>query len=372
MGPPPEGFPPVSIQRGRLVALLAELCPAARIDLAGAVALPCPLPHRQRWLDWVAAGKHGGLEYLERDPQGRADPCLRNPWAGTLLIFAQRYTDGWPADDPDPAAGGAAPADAPWTGRVSRYARGLDYHDVLLANIKGVLAGLKAELPDLAAFPATDTGPYLEREYAWLAGLGFLGRNRCLIHEKLGSGLFLGVALTNLRVAGLAAPGLPGTEPLYAVRPRRLRPPRQAPWELCGSCTRCLDACPTTALDLAGGLDAGRCLSTWTIEWRGEVSPADRPSQGGLLFGCDICQAVCPWNRRAAARSAQGDAGLPPPPVQYATLPEHAELSLADLARLDDHEFRRRLRRTPLWRAHPAGMRRNASTVLANLKEEES
>lgn len=368
----PEDFSTVTIERSDLAGLLAGLCPASRIDLAGAVALPCPLPHRERWLRWVAEERHGGLDYLLRDPVGRADPCLRSPWAGTLLVFAQRYTDGWPADDPDPAAGGSGPPGIPWTGRVSRYARGLDYHDVLLRDIQEVLAGLKEALPHLVAFAATDTGPYLEREYAWLAGLGFLGRNRCLIHEKLGSGLFLGVALTNLEVTGLATAGRPEPEPLHAVRPRRLRPPATPPWELCGSCTRCLDACPTAALDLEKGLDAGRCLSTWTIEWRGAAPAAERASQGGILFGCDICQAVCPWNQRAAARAAQGDAPLPSLPPQYAVLPEHAELKLADLVELDDHESRRRLRRTPLWRAHPEGMRRNAATVLANLREGES
>jgi epoxyqueuosine reductase len=221
-------------------------------------------------------------------------------------------------------------------------------------------------MPGLAAFPATDTGPYLEREYAWLAGLGFLGKNTCLIHEKLGSGLFLGVALTNLEIDGLPPGPEPQAEPLYALTPRRRRAPTRLLASHCGTCTACLEACPTNALLPEGGLDARRCISTWTIEWRGQAPPESRSAQGGLLFGCDICQSVCPWNQRAAERVA-------PTPVrdEYAPLPEHQELRLADLARMNDAEFRRRFRRTPLWRAHPEGMRRNAAVVQANLAAKE-
>lgn len=356
-----------------LAARLAAACPGRHLDLAGAVALPCPLPHADRWRAFVAEGRHGGLDYLTRDPEARLDPTGRFPWATTLLVFAQRYTDGWPADDPDPAAGGppGRADDPPWTTRVARYARGLDYHDVLRADITAAVAALAADLPQggnaggaLVARVAVDTGPYLEREYAWLAGLGFLGRNTCLIHEKLGSGLCLGVALTNLVVDGLPAAGQPAPEPLYAAAPRRRHAAPVAPVSRCGTCTRCLEACPTAALLPGGGLDAGRCLSTWTIEWRGQAPPGHDAEAGGLLFGCDICQAVCPWNRHAAAHPA---AGLAPPRAEYAPLPDHAGLSLADLAALPDEAFAARLRRTPLWRAHPDGLRRNAARVLANL-----
>lgn len=355
----PTDIPEVTISRQELALLLAELCPAHRIDLAGAVALPCVQPHRQRWRDWLDADRHADLEYVTRDPAAREDPTIKNAWGRSVLIFAQRYTDGWPTDEDVLLREGM-----PWTDRVARYARGRDYHDVLLKDIKRVVKGLVAAIPGLAAFPSTDTGPYLEREYAWLAGLGFMGKNTCLIHEKLGSGLFLGAALSNLRIEGLPPGHEPQAEPLYAITPRRRREPTRILANHCGSCTACLEACPTDALLPGGGLDARRCLSTWTIEWQGQAPPEHRSEQGGLLFGCDICQSVCPWNQRAAGRGA-------PTAVrdEYAVLPAHAELKLADLVSLTDDDFRARFRRTPLWRAHPDGFRRNAEVVLANLAE---
>ncbi len=249
---------PVTVSVEQLQGWLNCLCPEMGIELAGAVALPCPLPHREKWLQWVADGRHGDLEYLIRESENRADPNRKNPWARSVLVMAHRYTAGWPKLDPDPSAGADAPLDSPWTNRVSRYARGLDYHDVLLKAMRRVLRRLSEKIPGLEAFASTDTGPYLEREYAWLAGLGFLGHNNCLIHEKLGSGLFLGVALSNLVVDGLPAAGIPSVEPLFGLTPRRRRPPQTAPVDLCGSCTRCLDACPTAALDPVKGLDAHR------------------------------------------------------------------------------------------------------------------
>ncbi|PID80973.1 hypothetical protein CSA17_04325 [bacterium DOLJORAL78_65_58] len=356
---------PVPVTAEDLARLLARECPPAGIELAGAVALPCPLPHKDRWLRWVAEGRDGNLEYLRRDPEQRADPTRRNLDARSLLIMAHRYTAGWPKDRSEPAAGGWAPEEASWLGRVSRYARGRDYHVVLLKAMRRVLQGLKQEWPDLAAHASTDTGPYLEREYAWLAGLGFLGHNRCLIHETLGSGLFLGVALTNLEIAGLPPGGAPAPEPLFALAARQRRPITTAPWDRCGNCSRCLDACPTGALDLVHGLDAHLCLSSWTIEWRGRAPQGREHEQGGILFGCDICQAVCPWNRKADRKAE----GLPDPVADYAPLEEHRELTLADLVDLSDDEFRRRFRRTPIWRCHPEGIRRNAARVRSNLRK---
>jgi epoxyqueuosine reductase len=415
---------PVAIGADVLAERLRELCPPQRIDLAGAVALPCPLPHADHWHGWLAAACHAGLAYLERDPETRVDPIRRHPWARSLLVFAQRYADGWDRDDRSPWTGAAA--DRPWTDGVARYARGRDYHSVLLRAIRRLVKRLRATWPDLVARVAVDTGPYLEREYAWLAGLGFLGKNACLIHERLGSGLLLGVALTNLEVAGLAPAGRPAAEPLYGVVPRtRARPgehaarrdarhadarrgdgapggppatPPDGPLTRCGRCTRCLEACPTGAIVEPHRVDARRCIATWTIEWRGGTPADRRGEQGALLFGCDICQAVCPWNRRAARNAAdrppggeaavvaqgvatQGvkdvnsatatgtpdlDTDIWPVLEVYGTRQDYAAIALADLATVATERFRELFRSSPIWRCHPAGLRRNALVVAAN------
>ncbi len=361
---PLDSTPSIQISHAELADLVAVLCPDHGIDLAGVVALPCPLPLAERFGDWLREGRHGGLTYMQRDPAARLQPLQRNPGAKTLLIFGQGYTRGWPTDDPDPSAGATSEGAIPWVRRVARYARGHDYHRTFLHDIKSVINGLREQLPNLQAHASCDTGPYLEREYSWLAGLGFLGKNSCLIHEKLGSGLFLGVALTNMEVSGLPAPGTAQVAPLYAVLPRRSINPKTAYLSACGSCTKCIEACPTGALGPEGGLDAGACISAWTIEKQGHVPTDQEPEVGGILFGCDICQAVCPWNQKAAK------AQLPPVRSSYTALSDHDEITLVELATIDDGEFRRRFRHTPLWRCHPEGMRRNAKRVLTNLEQE--
>lgn len=327
-----------------LTTAVARSAPQHGLDLVGLVPTVGEAPHAQAWRRWLDAGRHGDLEYLERTRDERADPRRRNPEASALLLVAQRYGDGWPVE-----------TRTDWLAGVARYARGADYHDVLLRAFKGLLADLRACWPELVAYPAVDTGPYLERDWAEAAGLGFVGRNTCLIHERLGSALLLAIAPTNLQVAD--PDQLP--RPLYEVAPRG-RPPRPGR-DRCGSCTRCLDACPTGALVAPRELDAGLCLSTWSIEWQGRAPADRRDQQGEHLFGCDVCQAVCPWNERAARRPLSS-----PPGVHYAPLAVHEELTLADLMRMDADTFRMRFRRTPLWRQHPEGMRRNALVVAAN------
>ena len=300
------------------------------------------------WRRWLDRGLDGELDYLRRTREERADPRRRNPWARSLLVFGQRYTDGWPAPADDEARG--------WVRGVARYAHGRDYHEVLLGAVKAVLAGLREAWPELRAHPAVDTGPYLERAWAERAGLGFVGKNTCLIHETLGSGFFLAVAPTSLEIDRWdAAP-----HPLYQLSERGALP--RPGTDRCGSCTRCLEACPTAAFPEPRVLDAGRCLSTWTIEWQGRAPAQERPAQGGRLFGCDVCQQVCPWNARAQRVAAERSA----PREAYRPLADHAQVGLAELIALDAARFRERFRRTPLWRAHPEGLRRNALVVAAN------
>lgn len=338
---------PLATTARDLARALEPHCRENAVDLAGVVPLTGPAPHADAWRHWLDRGRHGDLDYLIRTREERADPRRRNPWARSLLVFGQRYTAGWP--DAGPPAGR-------WLDHVSRYARGRDYHDVLLGAVRRILHGLRSRWPQLRAHPAVDTGPYLERDWAAAAGLGFIGKNTCLIHEALGSGIFLAVAPTDLEVTGPQdAP-----HPLYQVVSRGALP---APGtDRCGSCTRCLDACPTAAFPRPRELDAHRCLSTWTIEWQGRAPATERHRQGDRLFGCDVCQQVCPWNRRAHREAA----AAPPLVADYAPLADHGDVDLGALLTVDADEFRRRFRRTPLWRAHPAGLRRDALVLAAN------
>ena len=342
--------------------ILATPARAHRIALVGALALPCPLDHAADYHAWLDADRHGGLEYMARDPEDRLDPTRARPWARSLLVFAQRYTNGWPADDREAEEG--CGGGRPWLAGVSRYARGADYHDVLRGAIRRLTVhlredlhrrGLIADQAELRCEDAVDAGPYLETEYAWRAGLGFIGKNTLLIHPTLGSGLFLGVAITNLELMGLEDAPRPLIGP-----PASRRMSLEGMASLCGRCTACLDACPSRAFSAPYVLDAGACLSTWSIERRGGAPAERRAEQGGRLFGCDVCQQVCPWNRKAA-RYGHDD-----PPEAYAPSPALAELDLADLIRLDADGFRTRFRRSPLWRCHPEGLRRNVLTVAAN------
>ncbi len=351
-----------SLSADRLREILAAPARAHRIDLVGALSLPCPLEHAPDYRAWLEADRHGGLDYMARDPEDRLDPTRTRPWAASLLVFGQRYVDGWAPDDREAAEGCAE--GRPWTAGVSRYARGVDYHDVLRGAIRRLTVHLREELhrrgviadqAELRCEDAVDAGPYLEREYAWRAGLGFVGRNTMLIHPSLGSGLFLGVAVTNIELTGLDE----ASRPLIGPPAERERAP-EGMASLCGTCTACLDACPTSAFPRPFELDANACLSTWSIEWRGGAPAERRAEQGGRLFGCDVCQQVCPWNHKAARLDRE------PPREDYAAAPAHAELDLADLIRMDADAFRARFRRTPLWRCHPEGLRRNALVVAAN------
>ena len=220
---------------------------------------------------------------------------------------------------------------------ISRYAWGTaDYHDVLKRDLKILTKLLHQEWGEFEAKICVDTAPLLERAHATLAGLGWIGKNTCLINQPLGSWFFLGEILVSLEVA-----------------------PDAPPPDRCGSCRRCIDACPTSALvPTAGGrgwqLDARLCISTWTIEQRGALPPEARAATGSLMFGCDICQEVCPWNRRAPQST---EAGF----QRNETIPPLEELAL-----FSPEQFRDWFRSTPLWRIKYQGLLRNICTVMGN------
>jgi epoxyqueuosine reductase len=299
---------------------------ADRIGLALAGAVPVgPTPSWSAYRAWINHGYAADMDYLSRPDavRRREDPRNIMPEARTVLVVAASYV------------GGSRPAPPPLHGRVSRYAWGEDYHRWLLKQLKELVGILTEKAPDSRRVRTyVDTGPILERAWARRAGLGWIGKNTNLIHPKLGSYLFLGTALLDVPVVG------PHPDP---VTPS------------CGSCTRCIDACPTGALVSPGVLDARRCLSYLTIENRGPIPEEFRPALGDRVFGCDICQDVCPWNRKPRQAHERGP------------LPKHATLSLVDTLMIDAQTFRQRYRHTPIWRATPEGLARNAAVVLGNL-----
>jgi len=303
-------------------ASLQRLAQQYQLDLVGAVQVGGAETWEayRRWLDQGYAGEM--RRYLARPDavDRRADPRQILSETRTLLVVAASYA-GPPHQDLPPLHG-----------RISRYAWVGDYHRWLKRRLESLVSALEE---DLGPFPSrcyVDTGPILERDWACRAGLGWFGKNTTLIHPQWGSYTFLGV-------------GLLGVD---------LEPTPRTQMPSCGSCTRCLEACPTGALVAPGQLDARLCLSYLTVEHRGAIPEALRPKMGSWLFGCDICQEVCPWNRKLLARHAED------------SLPPHASLYLPDLLMIEPETFRARFRRTPIWRATPEGIARNAAVVLGN------
>ena len=269
---------------------------------------------------WLAAGYAGTMAYLQRQAAARKDPRRIMPTARVAVVTLTNYFHG---------RGDAVPA------RVAQYARSGDYHRVLGQRLERLAAALAEIVPGAATRCYVDAGPVPERELAQRAGLGWTGKNMMLIHPRIGSFTFIGVVLTDVDLA----PDLP----FEADR--------------CGSCRRCLDACPTQAFVGPRELDARRCISYLTIEHRGAFTDGQRELVGNWLFGCDECQDVCPWNVKFAAVTEDPELAV------------RSELAAPDLAALltDTPEaFERRVGDTPFERPGLAGMRRNATAVLAN------
>ncbi len=275
-----------------------------------------PPEHGPALRDWIEAGQAGTMGYIERRLEERLDPRRVLPGARSVVCVALNYYQGEPADDS-------------WR-PVARYAWGRDYHDVIGPRLDR-LAGHLAEAAGARSRGYVDTGPVLERDLAARAGLGWIGKNTMLLNPGLGSWFFIGLLLT--------------TAELSHDRPLEDR---------CGSCRACLDACPTGAFVAPYVLDARRCISYLTIEHRGEIDPARRPGMAGWQFGCDVCQDVCPWNRKAPlARTTEFQ-----PRGSYPTA--------TDIRTMDDETLRIRFKGTAILRAKPSGLRRNAAIYLEN------
>jgi epoxyqueuosine reductase len=321
--PPLQELQSTLMMKDQRSDLLCNWAIEAGFDRA-AVAVLKPAANRDFFLDWLARGMHAGMGYLARRAEARLNPAMLFPQASSALCVALQYHGDEPAD---------AESGDLWPG-VARYARGRDYHDLMGERLEVVAQRIEQEIPGTSTRWYVDTGPVLERDLAASCGLGAIGKNTCLLHPDAGSWFLIGEIFTSLQLT-------PSHAPIA---------------DMCGSCRHCLEACPTGALPRAYELDANRCISYWTIEHRGDV-PADiRPLLGGWVFGCDICQEVCPHNE--GPLPAADDAFLLPD--------ERRGLTLEGLLALGTDRYRELFSGSPLKRAKLEGLKRNAVIAMGN------
>lgn len=301
----------------------------AGFELAG-IAPVREFDELDRFREWIAAGHAGEMKYMEgRDETGslkRASLRSTVPWVRSVIVCAINYNTAHPY---------STQVDDPQRGWIARYAWGQqDYHDAVLNRLKSVESKLRAAGDSqLQTRCYVDTGPIVERVYAKYAGIGWIGKNTCIINQKIGSWVFLGVILTS----------------------RELEPDLPAP-DRCGTCTRCIDACPTDALVAPYQLDSNRCISYLTIEKRGAIAEDMRAGMGQQVFGCDICQDACPWNRKSPSTGAP----------EFQARRDLVNPALEWLAGMTDEDFRKQFRGSAVRRAKRSGLRRNAVIAMGN------
>lgn len=339
-----------------MVEFLKQAAHDAGFDLAG-IAPVGEFPELAYFARWIAEKRAGEMRYLEaRDEQGelkRASLARVAPWARSVIVCAMNYNRGDERENEKSASEECSTMEPPATpsktvlgrqsrppcspvsrGWISRYAWSKrDYHDVLMEALRMVERRVHELAQGVQTRCYVDTGPLVERVFARFAGLGWIGKNTCLINQRLGSWLFLGVVLTSLEL-----------------------PPELPPPDRCGTCRRCLDACPTNAFVAPHELDATRCISYLTIEKRGEIPEELRAGVGRNVLGCDICQDVCPWNLRAPVSLAP----------DFAPRPGLVNPDLKWLATISEAEFREVFRNSPVKRSKRSGMRRNAVVAMGN------
>jgi epoxyqueuosine reductase len=301
-------------------------------DLAGIAGIG-EYRELERFPEWIAEGRAGEMHYLEtrNDSGDLKRAALQNaaPWAKSVIVVALNYNSAEPY---------STQCDDMNRGWISRYAWSQrDYHEVMLPKLRALetrVAGMAEETgEDFRSWCYVDTGPVVERVYAKYAGIGWIGKNTCILNQELGSWLFLGVILTSL-----------------ALQPDLAAPDR------CGTCTACLDACPTQAFTGPYEMDATRCIAYLTIEKKGLIPEDLRSGIGRHVFGCDICQDVCPWNRKSPPGSDP----------EMAPRKELVNPSLDWLASLTPETFRETFRKSPIKRAKINGLRRNVVTAMGN------
>jgi epoxyqueuosine reductase len=288
-------------------------------DLVG-IAPASPSGYRQYFEQWIGEGKAGEMQYLAGHFDERTDPATYLPSAASVICVGMNYFVPL-----DPAPPGHA--------RIARYALGDDYHEVIKSRLFKLADWIRQSAPEAQTRCSVDTAPVMEKELAARAGIGWIGRNTCVINEKIGSWVLLGEVITTLPLA-----------------------PDDAATDRCGSCRRCIDACPTAAITAPFQLDARRCISYLTIELKGPIPEEFRAAIGTRIYGCDDCLAACPWNRFAK------DGALMRPHYRA----ELAAPDLIELLSLDEAGFKKRFAGTPILRAKRRGFLRNVCVALGN------
>jgi epoxyqueuosine reductase len=310
-------------------------------DLVG-IATAVPADTFDQFESWLANGYAGDMEYMHRHGEARRHPDSILVDVRSVVMVAMNYNasdressrlaprDQAPLAEHADDSAGCSP-------KIASYARAADYHDVLRNRLNELRDWVREQVPGCHGRGVVDTAPLLERDFARRAGLGWFGKNTMLLNKRLGSFFFLGALLLDI--------------PLEPDEPHEA--------SHCGTCTACLDACPTQAFVAPGVLDARRCLSYLTIELKGSVPAELRPALSDWLFGCDVCQDVCPWNHKAPAAT------------EPAFLPraDFEAVDLVDLLGMSEGEFRRRFHGTAMLRTKRRGMLRNAALILGNRGE---
>ncbi|MGA8490302.1 MAG: tRNA epoxyqueuosine(34) reductase QueG [Terriglobales bacterium] len=322
-------------QPDQLAALLKQIAYRSGFELAG-IAPVRDFAELNYFPRWIEAGHAGEMKYLEaRDNAGQLKrSSLRStaPWARSVIVCAINYNTA------DPYSTQFNDSERGW---ISRYAWSRDdYHEAVMRRLRLVESELQEQVgdktPPLESRCYVDTGPLVERVYAKYAGVGWIGKNTCILNQEQGSWLFLGVILTSFE----------------------LEPDLPAP-DRCGSCTRCIDACPTDALIAPYQLDSNKCISYLTIEKHGAIPEEMRQGMGRHVFGCDICQDVCPWNRKAPVTKTE----------EFHAREDLVNPALEWLAEMSAEEFREKFRGSPIRRTKRTGLRRNAVIAMGNSGE---
>ncbi len=318
-----------------IIAEIENLAKEFSMDQFGITELSRPLTI-DFYKNWLQAGHHGSMKYLEDHLQAKAHPQELWPLATTALVFTKSYA-------PHPRPLTEAPTKSL---RTALYAQGEDYHLWFKQELAKICERLQLRFSQDHFVPLTDSSPVLERDLAQRAGLGWFGKNTCLIHPQKGSLFFIGEIYTSLRIAETK------TEPLP---------------DFCGTCSRCIDICPTKALESPRVLNANKCISYLTIESKSSPPPELRKHIGDWFFGCDLCQTVCPWNEKAfRAKPLTLDTSK-----MQTHSPEQRQLMITELKEilsLSGKKLQKKFQHSPLLRAGPFGLRRNAMIVAANQK----